>query len=104
MTVRGIEYNLAISPYTAEVGSFKFFFSARRYLEKFNAGIAQFTAEETARYKEKWGFTFNFDSPLQHAFEFYKLTEKRGFYIEREGEPLCQNLTISVGEIPTKKS
>ena len=102
MTARGIEYNLPISPYTAEVGTFKFFFSARRYLEKFNVGIAQFTTEEIKRYNEKWGFAFN--SPIQHAFEFYKLTEKRGFYIEREGEPICQYLIVCVGEIPTKKS
>ena len=102
MTVRGIEYNLPISPYTAEVGSFKFFFSARRYLEKFNEGIAQFTAEETKQYYKKWGIAFN--SPFQHAFEFYTLTEKRGFYIEWEGEPLCQKSIVFVGEIPTKKS
>ena len=102
MTARGIEYNLPISPYTAEVGKFKFFFSSRRYLENFIVGIVRFTAEETKRYNEKWGFAFN--SPIQHAFEFYKLTEKRGFYIEWEGEPICQKLIVSVGEIPTKKS
>lgn len=100
MTARGIEYNLPKSPYVVEMGNFKFFFSSKRYLETFTKGLLNYTREETDKYKQKWGFSF---ISIQHTFEFYKVTEKRGFYIEWEGKPICQKLILSIGEVQTKK-
>lgn len=77
-TRRNIYYNLEESPYITRFNDFRFSFSSKFYQNKFEDSLAEYIAEESAKFKNKYNVNINLTDLL--AFNLYKKIEKRGCY------------------------
>jgi hypothetical protein len=84
-TVRGIYYNLKESEYVFTIGTIKFYFSSKMYRDKFMSRYLEerkrFNQALNHVYKDK----FNLLGDMLAWVRLYVTIEKRGFYINIEG-------------------
>lgn len=78
-TKRGIYLNLKESEYKFSFKSLTFYFSSKKYLEKFAENVNNFVELETDKMKVKYNNIISLD--LFFMISFYKKTEKRGFRV-----------------------
>lgn len=78
-TIRGIYTNIIESEYTSITGGFRFYFSSEFYKNKFDHNVKRFVEIETLKFKNKYKILINLE--LYFTFVYYKLIEKRGFYV-----------------------
>lgn len=74
-----IFYNLHESPYIYKTKRFNFYFSSEFYLNKFKDNVYKYVEQENRKLDIKFKCNTNFLTVLM--FNYYKMTEKRGFLI-----------------------
>lgn len=86
ITRRGVYHNLKESKYVVSNTDITFFFSSEHTLNKFMNGYQKFRVKQHKKVEHLTDLTrnpLNFD--MMHDIEFYKETEKRGFYVWLKG-------------------
>ena len=74
--MQDIYWNLEESPYKLSLNNFKFIFSSRFYLNKFNNEFKSYILNEKMRLKNRYRINFICDDML--LIRLYKHIEKRG--------------------------
>ena len=64
LTENGIELDLKESNYTAEFGSYIFYFSSVNYRDKFLERLKPFILVETIKFKNKYGINLNIQEEI----------------------------------------
>lgn len=91
----GVCYDLSRSPYTAQYKDFTFAFSTPRNKRKFEDNVmarVEWLEDSLTR-----RFHFHVSLPMLAAFQLYDQIEKRGFYVEMGGVPLCRESVVFAG-------
>ncbi len=85
----GIYYNLKVSSYKYDDGSFTFRFSSKLNLEKFKKAVVFWESDINERFRKKFGCEL-ICKELSH-FLLYEKIEKRGYYVTQTGgiEEIC---------------
>ena len=78
-TSRGIYLNLKESDYKCNIRGLIFYFSSKKYLEKFINNVENYITNETMKLKVKYNIIISIDLFLMLAY--YKKIEKRGFRV-----------------------
>lgn len=78
-TVRGIYLNIKESDYSYHFKGLTFYFSSKKYLEKFINNVENYINNETMKLKVKYNIIISIDLFLMLAY--YKKIEKRGFRV-----------------------
>lgn len=86
MTKNGVEYNLPKSPYIYTYGETCFYFSSKYYLDKFSKNINKIGADLQTKFYKAFGYFPDYEILL---YGVYLKTEKRGFYITRNMDPIA---------------
>lgn len=97
MSAKGICYSLEKSPYRVNVSNFTYFFSSKRYADKFRDNLA----ENREMFKSQWTsrMKIHFESDTMADIQLYQTIEKRGFYVTIDGEEVHPWQLRFVGEI-----
>lgn len=97
MSAKGICYSLEKSPYRVTVYNLTYFFSSKRYADKFRDNLL----ENRELFKTQWSSRMKipFESDAMADIQLYQNIEKRGFYITRDGEEIHPWQIKFVGEI-----
>lgn len=97
MSAKGICYSLEKSPYRVNVNNFTYFFSSKRYADKFRDNLLEnrelFNSQWTSRMK------IPFESNAMADIQLYQQIEKRGFFVLIDGEEVHPWQIRFVGEI-----
>jgi hypothetical protein len=83
ITKRGVYHNLKESKYVVSNSDITFFFSSEHTLNKFMNGYHKFREKRRQQTFDILATPINFDTVAD--IEFYKKTEKRGFYVWLQG-------------------
>lgn len=88
---RGVYYGeLNKSPYWfIDAEGYKFFFSSATNCQKFEDRRIFHIAKMNALYSNRIGVSCDFTFAAE--INLYLITEKRGFYIEKDGVSICRN-------------
>lgn len=78
-TANGIYLDLKESEYKFEAYGFIFYFSSKKYLEKFKLDLVDYIILESLKIRQKYNIFINLDKYL--SISLYKRIEKRGFRI-----------------------
>lgn len=78
-TVRGIYLNIKESDYSYNFKGLTFYFSSKKYLEKFKKTVKTYLENEIYKIKIKYNINISID--LFIIISYYKKIEKRGFRI-----------------------
>lgn len=99
LTENGIELDLKESNYTAEFGSYIFYFSSVNYRDKFLERLKPFILVETIKFKNKYGINLNIQEVF--AISLYKKIEKRGFRVINifANDEVTQNATFALEQV-----
>ena len=92
MTRNGVEINLPISPFYFDYNNYRFFFSSKYNLNRFEKGINNKEYYNKIKERIYTSYKVNCKPFLLFYFACYKKVEKRGFYIEYKGESLSEIL------------
>lgn len=104
-TARGIYHNLQDSDYIVELQNIRFYFSSKTYRDKFAERlfdeIERFNTALNMVYKN----TFDLAGDVLAMVRLYNRIEKRGFYIEIDGNEISclENLAFDVMPIYKKR-
>jgi hypothetical protein len=96
-TRHGIYYNLKESEYRFKIGEVAFYFSSelnrKKFMKSYLDEFSRFNESLMRIYKNK----FEISLPFLAWIRLYTLIEKRGFYLELEGEPVecLENLVFA---------
>lgn len=85
-TKNGIELDLKNSSYIYDYNKYKFYFSSKFYLKKFQENLSYYLFMETTKIINKYKVKINLNLFL--AISLYQKIEKRGFYIKYENEEI----------------
>lgn len=98
MTRNGVEYNLSQSPYYADVGVLRYYFSSRRHLDKFTSGLEREIKRNNDILLGRYGIMIESDE--LGAIRYYRMCETRGELITLRGSivPLSKlSLVVDYG-------
>lgn len=81
VTARGIYYDLNETIYYYKVGSYKFYFSSKKYRDKFIKVHKDFEKQEELKFYQRYNIEIK-DTNI-FLFMLYSIIEKRGFLVEQ---------------------
>lgn len=98
-TKRGIYLKLNESEYKFSFKGLTFYFSSKKYLQKFVENLTNYIDFETEKFKVKYGININFDTLFM--ISLYKKIEKRGFriYDNINKKEILENVKFSLNFI-----
>lgn len=86
-------YNLAKSVYQTTFKQYTFYFSSEFNKQRFDTQIQTFIENETLKLNAKYRTTFNAEIVI--SLYFYRVIEKRGFYvIDYNGLPVAKDYEV----------
>lgn len=91
-TTRGIYNDLKESDYSYNFEGLTFFFSSKKYQEKFKNNVKEYVINERIKNYVKYKVHNSFE--IYYAISFYKKIEKRGFRIIANNKELNENTII----------
>ena len=81
VTARGIYYDLNETIYYYRVGSYKFYFSSKKYRDKFIKIHEDFEKQEALKFYQRYNIEIK-DTTI-FSLMLYSIIEKRGFLVEK---------------------
>lgn len=88
-------YNLYKSNYFTTFKYYTFYFSSEFNKNRFDKQIDEYTELEKCKLNSKYGCVIN-GSEIVIALHYYRLIEKRGFYVLKDGLPVPKNYTATL--------
>lgn len=94
MRLGKVYYNLEESEYETEYKRFRFVFSSKFYIMKFERELLNYVKNETDRLNKRYGSFLQSDEYL--AYSLYKKIEKRGFLVYFNDVAIKPNETFTI--------
>lgn len=94
MRLGKVYYNLELSEYETEFKRFRFVFSSKFYIMKFEKELMDYVKYESDRLIKRYGVYLESDEYL--ALSLYKKIEKRGFLVYYKGIKIKPDKTFSI--------